>query len=225
MDWLYPPSCAGCGKGGERLCRSCLQEITPIDHQTSCPRCDLPQANHLCPDCQSQPPVFEQLRSYSTYDGSLRRAIHQLKYDNNLPLADTLCRFLISLFAEQNWQIDLICPVPLSQQRLRQRGYNQSALLAQILSWAVSIPCSKKALYRIRETRSQVGLNALQRRENVRGAFRAIPTIVQNKTVLLVDDIATTSATLSACAEALKSAGASQVYALTLARTVQIEQS
>lgn len=225
MDWLYPPSCASCGKNGERLCSSCLQEITPIDHQTSCPRCDLPKANHLCPDCQSQPPVFEQLRSYSIYDGSLRRAIHQLKYENDLPLADTLCRFLISLFAEQNWQVNLICPVPLSQQRLRQRGYNQSALLAQILGWAVSIPCSKKALYRIRETRSQVGLNAQQRRENVRGAFRAIPSIVQNKTVLLVDDIATTSATLSACAEALKIAGAFKVYALTLARTVQVEQS
>ncbi len=225
MDWLYPPSCAGCGKNGERLCTSCLQQIIPIDHQRACPHCDLPEVGHLCPDCQSQTPAFDQLRSFSKYEGILRQSIHRMKYENDLPLADTLCRMLISLFIQQNWQVDLICPVPLSPQRLRQRGYNQSALLAQILGWAVSIPFNNKALSRIRETRTQVGLNAEQRRANVQGAFTAQSKIVKHKTILLVDDIATTSATLSACAEALKAAGAVKVYAITLARTVHLDSS
>lgn len=225
VDWLYPPSCAGCGKNGVRLCSSCLQQITPIDHHNSCPHCDLPEAGQLCPDCQSQLPVFDQLRSYSIYEGVLRQSIHHLKYNNDLPLADTLCRMLIYLFNQQNWKVDLICPVPLSLQRLRQRGYNQSALLAQILAWAVEIPYNGKALMRVRETLSQVGLNAEQRRANVKGAFWADPRLVKEKTVLIVDDIATTSATISACAEALKTAGAGKVYAITLARTVHINSS
>ncbi len=225
MDWLYPPSCAGCGKKGERLCVACHQQIIPIDHQNSCPHCDLPDIGHLCPDCQSQTPAFDQLRSYSVYEGVLRQSIHQLKYENDLPLSDTLCRLLISLYTQHNWQVDLICAVPLSPQRLRQRGYNQSALLAQLLAWAVSVPYQSKAMFRIRETLTQVGLNAEQRRANVKGAFKAEPNVFRNKSVLVVDDIATTSATLSACAEALKNAGARQVYALTLARTVHINSS
>ncbi|GAP11205.1 predicted amidophosphoribosyltransferases [Bellilinea caldifistulae] len=225
MDWLYPPSCAACGKKGERLCTSCQQQIIPIDHQQACPLCDLPAVGHLCPDCQSQKPSFDLLRSYGVYEGALRQSIHELKYENDLALADTLCHLLISLYKQQNWTIDLICPVPLSPQRLRERGYNQSALLAQLLAWAVSTPFNNKALIRIRETRSQVGLNAEQRRINVKNAFAARSKIVQHKAILLVDDIATTSATLSACAEALKAAGAEKVYALTLARTVHLDSS
>lgn len=219
IDWLYPPSCASCGTSGVRLCADCIQQITPIDHLNSCTRCDLPNSQYVCQDCQSQPPSFQQLRSYGRYEGVLRKTIHHLKYHNDLPLADTLCRLLVATFQQQNWEIDLICPVPLSRARLRQRGYNQSALLAQILAWAVSIPYNDKALLRTRDTLSQVGLNAEQRRANVRDAFRANANLVKDKTILVVDDIATTSATLSACADALKTAGANRVYAITLART------
>ncbi|GIV66116.1 MAG: amidophosphoribosyltransferase [Bellilinea sp.] len=225
MDWLYPPSCAACKKHGERLCASCQSQVIPIDHQRACPICDLPGASDICPDCRSTTPAFDQLRSYAVYEGVLRQTIHHLKYENDLPLADTLSRFLISLIRQQNWQVDLICPVPLSPQRLRERGYNQSALLAQLLGWAISTPYSNKALFRTRETRSQVGLSAEQRRENVRGAFSALANLVRDKTILLVDDIATTSATLSACAEALKIVGARKVYAITLARTVHLDSS
>ncbi len=225
VDWLYPPSCAVCGAGGQKLCSSCQQQIIPLDHSTSCLQCDLPNHTSLCPTCQSHPPQFDQLRSFSVYEGVIRQAIHRLKYHNDLPLADTLSCYLISLFNQASWDVDLICAVPLSSQKQRQRGYNQSALLAQILAWAVSIPYEKKAITRIRDTRSQVGLNAEERRENVKDAFRANPKLVNHKVVLVVDDIATTSATLSACAKALKEAGARNVYALTLARTIQLEQS
>jgi len=117
-----------------------------------------------------------------------------------------------------SWDIDIITAVPLGVARRKERGYNQSALLAIPLSLGSGKTYESRALYKIRETRSQVGLTWMQRHENVVEAFHARSNYVKGKSVLVVDDVATSGATLGACAHALLEVGARQVYCLTLAR-------
>lgn len=111
-------------------------------------------------------------------------------------------------------------PVPLGKKRLKERGYNQTALVARPLAYEVGIEYSPRALWKARETRSQVGLTASQRQENVYNAYQADREAVKRKSVLLMDDVATTGSTILACTEALLSAGAQDVYVLTIARAL-----
>ncbi|HEY61266.1 MAG: ComF family protein [Anaerolineales bacterium] len=143
-----------------------------------------------------------------------------MKYKRDLGLGDIFSNYLYNLFQEFNWQIDIIIPVPLSKQRFAERGYNQSALLARPLAWGLNIRYDSKAISRNRDTLSQVGLNIIQRRENVKGAFTAIKHRVIDKNILLIDDVITSGATIEACSQALIEVGAKSVYGLTLARAV-----
>jgi ComF family protein len=125
----------------------------------------------------------------------------------------------------QSWEIDLIVPVPLDHIRRKQRGYNQAALLANPLSAGAGIPMSVNALRRVRKTCSQVGLSIEERMRNVHEAFSAADSIVNSQSVLLIDDVVTTGATLNACSVALKKAGAKFVCALTLARSLRLQDA
>jgi ComF family protein len=119
---------------------------------------------------------------------------------------------------EQQIAVDVIVPVPLHPRRLRERGYNQATLLAQVLGRRMERPVRAKAVERVRNTRSQMRLDAAERRSNVAGAFRSLDDRVSGRRILLIDDVCTTGATLDACAKALQEAGATWVHALTLAR-------
>jgi ComF family protein len=153
------------------------------------------------------------------YSGPIRQAIHQLKYSRDITLGHILSRPMLGLLGQVGWQVDLIIPIPLSRQRARQRGYNQSTFLAAPLAIATEIPLRPAALSRVRETTAQVGLSGPQRRENVKNAFKAESSLVGGKRILIIDDVTTTGATMEACANALKSAGANTVFGLTLARS------
>lgn len=133
-----------------------------------------------------------------------------------------MSRSLMRVLQELEWPIDVVMPVPLSIARQKQRGYNQAALLARPLAFATGYAYRPKAIQRVRDTVTQVGLSLEQRRHNVVGAFQARSEIVAGKTVLLVDDVATTGATLDACADALLLQGANEVYCLTVARAVSL---
>lgn len=152
------------------------------------------------------------------HQGPLRLAIHSLKYQRNIGLAEALSIHLVDLLNNLRWSVDLIVPVPLAAQRQLERGYNQASLLALPLALAYRQSYSSRALHRIRETRTQVGLTSEERHSNVRDAFIADSKYVKSKSVLVIDDVATTGATQEACARALLIAGASTVYGLTLAR-------
>lgn len=133
-------------------------------------------------------------------------------------MGEALACNLIDIFDQAGWDTDLIIPVPLNRHHQRQRGYNQANLLARPLALAADIPISTNALSRSRPTPSQVGLSYSQRIDNVNAAFSADPQKVMSKSVVLIDDVATTGATLNACSQALLEAQAGPIYALTLTR-------
>jgi ComF family protein len=220
LDWLYPPTCPGCGTIGQRWCRACQATCLRLKDCSTCPVCgDI--SDGLCSECASNPPGFCALRSWSLYQGALREAIHALKYQKEIAMGEALANHLIETVMEAGWSIDLITSVPLGRERLTVRGYNQAALLARPLALYLQKPFLPGLLERVRETHSQVGLNLTQRQENMAGAFTARSHKAAGKNILVIDDVTTTGATLNACAFALITAGASAVYGLTLARAVK----
>lgn len=220
LDWLFPPDCVGCGKRGYRWCPDCQGSACTLPSSV-CPVCGEPgNSSHPCNRCRQNRPAFQALRSCGEYGGSLREALHQLKYRRNIPLGESLSRAMINKLDTLEWRIELVVPVPLGQARLKERGYNQAALLAFPIALAIGVGYSTTAVWRARETRSQVDLNLNERMKNVAGAFAAARKEVSGKRVLIIDDVATTGSTISACADALIQTGASAVFGLTLARAV-----
>ncbi|MSQ33675.1 MAG: ComF family protein [Dehalococcoidia bacterium] len=153
-------------------------------------------------------------------EGTIRRAILELKHQGVSSLARPLGRLLHEYLVEHPLKSDLIVPVPLHARRQRQRGFNQAILLAKELGRLQRIPVDLSVLQRVRNSPAQAKANtAEERRANVRDAFKpAEGPPLQDKQVLLVDDVCTTGATLDACARSLKAAGAAKVWGVTLAR-------
>lgn len=230
LDAVYPPLCISCrASTGEAhgLCAACWSKISFLEGP-ECARCGLPfefdpGGETLCGPCHAEPPDFDRARSIMHYDDASKALILALKRADRLDLVPPLARWLErggrALLAET----DVIVPVPLHRWRLWRRRFNQSALLAQKLASATGKPFDPLVLIRIRPTPSQGEMpSAKARRKNVRGAFKvANPSAIAAKSVLLVDDVYTTGATLNACARALKRAGASKVMVVTLARVVR----
>jgi ComF family protein len=160
------------------------------------------------------------MRSWLVFEGPIRNALHKLKYRRNVALGDALAKHFAEFVYTLGWSVDLVVPVPLGKERTKERGYNQVGLVAMPLALINHWRYSPRALVRPRETRSQVGLSIAERRENVSGAFLGNPALVLRSNVLLLDDVATTGATLSSCSAALMDAGANSVYALTIARAL-----
>ena len=217
LDLLFPPRCAGCGRSGSWLCPACISEIEFIEPPL-CSRCGLPSVESPCLSCRIDPLAIDGIRGVGYLRGPLKRAVYQFKYRQKrklaLPLADLMHHYL----SENPLPAELIVPVPLHLDRLRERGYNQAALLARGLSERSGLPIEEESLVRIKETAPQVALKADERRKNVRGAFRGQDENLRDRQVLLIDDVCTTGATLEACAEALHEKGARSVWALVLAR-------
>ena len=143
-----------------------------------------------------------------------------MKYRRNMGLGESLASQMAGFVRSLQWDVDMMIPVPLGKKRLKERGYNQVALVAQPLAYFTDLTYVPRALWKSRETRSQVGLNVAQRHENVQNAYQANPQIVKQRSILLMDDVATTGSTTSSCTEALLAAGAREVYAVTIARAL-----
>jgi len=218
LDLLFPPNCGGCGQSGKLWCEACQEAVKEIGTNI-CDICGQPWViPGLCARCDRAKPYFTKLRSWAYYEGSVSEAIKRLKYKRNISLGFILAQPLYDLLNKLQWQIDAVIPVPLGVARLKERGYNQAALIAQPLALRIGKPYLGKGLFRVRETRSQVGLSYIDRQENVKAAFRGRKEIISDKRPLVVDDVATSTATLNACARALLTAGAMEVMCLTLAR-------
>lgn len=215
---LFPPACAGCGKFGNRWCEICQQTLIRLDGLV-CEICGEPQNNtKICKKCKITRPPYKALKSWAVFQGPMRAALHKLKYGRDIGLGEALALSLAKYVHTFDWHIDALVPVPLSRQRLSERGYNQVALIAEPLAAICQWNYIPGALQRIKHTHSQVGLNIQQRQANVHNAFRAHSQFVLNKKILLMDDVTTTGATLISASTALLQAGAANVYALTVAR-------
>ena len=220
LDWLLPPVCGGCGISGTRWCLECQQQVQPLP-ESVCDICGLPQVHFgLCNRCQQLRPSFKALRSWAVFEKPVQNAIHRLKYRRDIGLGEALSRQMSKFVKQLEWPINLLVPIPLGRVRLKERGYNQVAMVALPLAMQLGMNYSPGALVRARETRSQVGLSASERQKNVQDAFLAHAKKVSGHTVLLMDDVSTTGATLSSAADALYAAGARDVYAITIARAL-----
>ena len=216
LDLLFPPRCIRCRQVGAWLCAECLNQ-TPRLEASFCARCGSTIADGLCKRCRTPPLQIECIRSVVYSEGVLREAIHRFKYRGLTALAEPLGGLMAAYWVQHPMPTDVVVPVPLHAARLRERGYNQAALLACEMARRVGLAVDGQTLNRQRATAPQVELDASQRRENVRDAFRCSGNALSGKQVLLVDDVCTTGSTLEACALALYEGGAHAVRALTLA--------
>ncbi len=218
LDLLYPRRCVGCGRSGALYCVPCRASLSPISPPI-CPICGQPgRQPGLCRACRAQPLQIDGIRSVAVYEGTLRDAIHAFKYLYVRGLAEALGGLLVDFWRANPLPVDAVVPVPLHRRRVRERGYNQSTLLAVVLGREVGLPVLVDALRRDRYTISQVRLGWQERRSNVADAFSCVDQRVAGRSILLVDDVCTTGSTLEACSIALRLGGARSVRALTLAR-------
>jgi competence protein ComFC len=187
-----------------------------------CPKCGRPQPSaRLCPSCAGWQADIDGIRSPFRFEGVVRQAIHELKYNNLRALAGLLASLLADYLASNLLPGKVLVPVPLHRKRLRERGYNQSHLLAQELGKLTGLPLVDDCLRRQRHTPPQARTTTVdERRGNVADAFSCRDRSLEDKQVLLIDDVSTSGSTLDACAQALKEAGANSVWGLVLAREV-----
>jgi len=238
MDLIYPPRCGVCHaflredgvnhEGREMdLCGPCFSSFVEAASPL-CPFCGRPFGSgggedHACEDCLAARPSFDIARAPYIYEGLLMTAIHELKYARKTHLARSLGPLLASYAAR--WLGNpadklLVMPVPLHPRKLRQRGFNQSLLLARHVASRLEADLDYLSLRRTRFTQPQTRLTSDERKKNVRRAFGVVePTGLKGRAVLLIDDVATTGSTLNECARVLKKAGVKEVYGLVLART------
>ena len=219
IDFVYPPRCAGCDKPGDLFCSECISKVSII-HQPFCSLCGrVTEKNGLCKSCQKVRPSYLSARSWAEYAESLRHALLTLKYRNNLGLSRIFADYLADIVLDNNWQTDIIIPIPLCKSHMKSRGFNQAEQLAHPLSLILGIPLETRAVKRMKETTSQVDLSREERFKNLEDAFFGNPAKLKSKRVLLVDDIVTTGATLNSCTEAILAAGGSSVFCITVAQT------
>jgi len=243
---LFPAPCSLCGQdlleaGLLGICPACWESLEPWSGP-ACACCGLPFASdqvlnsnqRLCGTCRQEEFQFDGVRSYGIYGGHLRAAILQLKFRRRERLGEKLGELLASLWGwieeTSEGQLPLLIPVPLHRSRELERGFNQAELLARGLTRKLTklregyaVPAVTGCLRRTRATAPQTGLSVQARHDNVRGGFSAAGAEqLRGGVVVLVDDVMTTGATLSACASALKRAGARSVLGLTLARATPL---
>lgn len=218
IDLIFPSRCPGCGKVGVAWCESCTSAILHISPPI-CRACGSPNTTPVrrCDLCVDYPQGF-QVRAYAKYQGPMLKAILHLKYRPNRQLAQLMGRWLSEVVSKERWSAEIIIPVPLGSKRMRSRGYNQASLIAKGLADQLNVTFREDLLTRRRETKSQVGLDPLERKNNVQKAFLAKDGLSRDLTILLVDDLVTTGATLIACAQALHDVGIQRVYGITVAR-------
>jgi ComF family protein len=217
---LNPRLCIGCGHALQPLqyfCPTCASLLNCIE--SACQLCGLEnQTNHpICPTCLYHPPRWQKIIAPLIYHNFSRDLLIQLKFNENLYLANSLVSHLIKRFQHRNGYPEVLIPVPLHQSRLIDRGYNQAFEIANILSKKLDIPIDTQALTRIRHTESQLGLSAHQRAKNTLKAFKYEP-VIQYAHVAVVDDVITTGSTANEVTKTLHRAGVTIVEIWGLAR-------
>lgn len=232
LDLCFPIPCAGCGRKWLLhhegfWCESCLEKI-PWISSPICPQCGRPfpkspsSPDHLCGDCLLSTFSFDYARSAVQHAGIVRDRIHQLKFGGHLHWVPALAELLLrTIEREKAPRAQIIVPVPLHVKRVRERGFNQAALIAGVMARRLGVPVRFDVLVRRFWTAPQTRLNRSQRLENVKGAFQvSLSSEIRGRIVLMIDDVFTTGTTLNECAKVLKESGAAEIHALTVSRAL-----
>ena len=221
VDSFFPRRCVGCGRLGGFLCPECFGKLPRLSPPL-CPNCGRPQASGIvCPDCWQRQTEIDGIRSLFRFDEIIRKAIHQLKYRNLKAISPCLAELLADYLRSNPLPGEVLICVPLHSRRLRERGYNQSNLLARELGERIDLPVIDNCLIRVKQAQPQVrAVDVEERRRNVADAFVCRDERVSGRQIILVDDVCTSGATLESCAVALKNKGATSVWGLTLAREI-----
>lgn len=215
FNYIAPHSCLGCQKQGYILCLNCAQQMSQL--QTACFNCTRVAENGVCKPC-SRTTGLHAVHIYGEYTGLIKDVIWKMKFDRGKAAAHDIAAALDKLFLPEWSGTDIVTYVPTATSRLRQRGYDHAALIAQEYAKRRDLPC-QRLLGRMGQVR-QVGASAYQRGHQLQQAFYVTKVkCVAKKNVLLVDDVLTTGATLKEAAACLCAAGADQVTALLLAKT------
>ena len=218
LDFLLPPRCGGCRAVGSWLCGPCRARIRRLE-EPLCRRCgvEVESARREC-GCRARLKSLTRLRSAVAYEGPIEAAVHRFKYEGWRKLAGPLAQLVAERLAIEGLAARFVIAVPLHVERKRMRGFNQAELLAAELRRRMTLSSPEGNLVRTRPTPPQVGRDRLRRFENVQGAFAWRGPRMHGESILLVDDVATTGATLDACAAALREAGSGPVTGVSIAR-------
>ena len=231
LDLLFPDICRCCGCLVEEsplvrgICRECLLEVEYLETNVCC-RCGTPfprgvLGGHHCSACLKKPPSYDRAVSIAVYDKTVRKLLRNLKYGADTRTTPALRTISAPFLQAESCNYDLIIPVPLSRSRLRQRGLNQSLVLARILFADSRRLIRPTVLRRVRNTVPQTGLGGEERRRNLKGAFQVYDMkAVSGKHIVLVDDVYTTGTTVEECSRTLKIGGAARVEVVTFARVL-----
>lgn len=229
LDFALPPRCAGCAdiiQEVDAFCADCWARMHWLG-DSGCRTCGLPLAGteaEECGRCLADPPKIDRMRAAVAYDELPRSIALRLKYGRKVALARTMARYMAPL-RDASLKDALVLPVPLHRRRLWSRGFNQSGLIARELARGWGIPCDNRLLRRVRATQPLKGMNHGQRKKAVAGAFAVSDAgRVQDRAIVLVDDVLTSGSTAEACARVLRKAGASRIELISWARVVRPAQ-
>lgn len=228
LDLIFPTKlkCIFCdeeldGTTSNCTCAECYRKLPFI--RSYCKRCGVSvvKGDEICLNCKSTNYSFEFARAVFDYTGEVMNVVHKLKYNGLKFLSEPIAGFMCDCFASSNMEADIICAVPLHPNRLKERGFNQSELLARVLANKFKIPYLKLC-NKVKENPSQTNLDFKHRRNNVKDVYALNPAHrkdIKGNNILLIDDVFTTGATSNEIAKVLKSAGANKVFVLTFAHT------
>jgi competence protein ComFC len=221
LNIVYPIYCGGCGKTGDAICNNCLNSFIKVEDDLTCPVCGRQVGSRIvCGECIQQGRGFEEGYFGFCFEDRLREAIHSFKFQGRKDVGKRLVRIIEEKIASFSDRFDCILPIPVTEKRLRERGFNQSFIIGDEISKISGKPIYHSILYKVKETMDQFNLHREQRRKNVKGVF-AIRNAdrIKAKRVMLVDDLFTTGYTAKEASRVLKKAGVRSTLFFALART------
>ncbi|HOO27358.1 MAG TPA: ComF family protein [Lachnospiraceae bacterium] len=224
VDLLFPPRCPVCHEivlpKGEKVCPKCRSRLYYVK-EPYCMKCGKPLKNdekEFCGDCERRAHFFTEGRAVFVYDETMRKSIYQFKYGGRQEYAgfygEEIEKKLGGII--RRWNADVLIPIPLHKSRQKNRGYNQAELIAGELEKRVGIPVVQNLLVRVKKTAAQKNLNALERENNLKKAFKIKQNDVKLNSVILIDDIYTTGCTIDTAAKCLREAGIKKIYYIVL---------